>query len=207
MAINFLIHYLSEFVAHPAGRVLEIAQIAERHVGNEPYVEEAKGQGCHNLPPDEAQIQNEQLPLDARRLPAGEPDGLSSGEGVVGENVVVGEAVAVGGDEPRDNEQHTPQRDADGYLNPAPDQLSRHAQAVQQRGHRHLHAPADAVLFQCGPIGPAGVLGAPVRVDDGSPQGRIGRRRTVQRPHTQLRPHVVIHGQTEDSEIKAVKDG
>ena len=34
-------------------------------------------------------------------------DGLSCGEGVVGENVVVGEAVAVGGDEPRDNEQHT----------------------------------------------------------------------------------------------------
>ena len=70
-----------------------------------------------------------------------------------------------------------------------------------------VHALADAVLFQCGPIGPAGVLGAPVRVDDGSPQGRIGRRRTVQRPHTQLRPHAVIHGQTEDSEIKAVKDG
>ena len=120
---QLLIHHPSKFVAHPARRVLEIAQIAERHVGNEPYVEEAKGQGCHNLPPDEAQIQNEQLPLDARRLPAGEPDGLSSGEGVVGENVVVGEAVAVGGDEPRDNEQHTPQRDADGYLNPAPDQL------------------------------------------------------------------------------------
>ena len=70
-----------------------------------------------------------------------------------------------------------------------------------------VHALADAVLFQCGPIGPAGVLGAPVRVDDGSPQGRIGRRRTVQRPHTQLRPHAAIHGQTEDSEIKAVKDG
>ena len=66
---------------------------------------------------------------------------------------------------------------------------------------------ADAILFQCGPIGPADVLGAPVKVDDGSPQDRIGCRCAVQRPHTQLCPHIVIHGQTEDSEIKAVKDG
>ena len=90
-------------------------------------------------------------------------------------------------------------------LHPGPHALT--AGVIMTAASVAVHALADAVLFQCGPIGPAGVLGAPVRVDDGSPQGRIGRRRTVQRPHTQLRPHVVIHGQTEDSEIKAVKDG
>ena len=67
-------------------------------------------------------------------------------------------------------------------LHPGPHALT--AGVVMTAATVAVHALADAVLFQCGPIGPAGVLGAPVRVDDGSPQGRIGRRRTVQRPHT-----------------------
>ena len=70
-------------------------------------------------------------------------------------------------------------------LHPGPHALT--AGVVMTAATVAVHALADAVLFQCGPIGPAGVLGAPVRVDDSSPQGRIGCRRTVQRPHTQQR--------------------
>ena len=63
-----------------------------------------------------------------------------------------------------------------------------------------VHALSDVVSFHCRPAALAGVLGAAVRANDGSPQGRISSGCAFQCPHIQSGPHIVVHSQSESAE-------
>ena len=69
--------------------------------------------------------------------------GQPPGEGAVGEDVVVGEAVAVCGDDAGEEEQQAPEDDFYRHLDAAPDQPSGAVESVQQSGQGRVLPPAD----------------------------------------------------------------
>ena len=85
--------------AQPHLSVLKIGQIAEDFVREQPKVKQAHRYETEKILGEEAEVQNEKLHLDSVGLLAAETDSVSSGEGWVGKNVVVGKTVAVGGND------------------------------------------------------------------------------------------------------------
>ena len=128
--------------------LLEKADVGLGAVGLDPDGEDAQRQAAEDLPAEEAQVQHEKLPLEAGGLGLAHVDGVHHAHLRVLAQVVDREAVAVGGDDARNDEQHTPQEHEDVADQRQQNQLSGEGKAVEQREVGHLFAAADTQLVQ-----------------------------------------------------------
>ena len=128
--------------------LLEKADVGLGAVGLDPDGEDAQRQAAEDLPAEKAQVQHKNLPLEAGGLGLAHVDGVHHAHLRVLAQVVDGEAVAVGGDDAGNDEQHTPQEHEDVANQRQQNQLSGEGEAVEQREVGHLLAAADTQLVQ-----------------------------------------------------------
>lgn len=128
--------------------LLEEGDVALGDVRRHPDIQNAQRQTHQNIPSDKAQIQHEQLPLEAQGLGFAHAEGLHDADLRVFAQVQHGKAVAVGRHDAGDHQQQRPQGDEDDLHDIQQNDLPDEGEAIEQGDEGHLLTPTDAQVVQ-----------------------------------------------------------
>lgn len=128
--------------------LLEEGDVALGDVRRHPDIQNAQRQTHQNIPSDKAQIQHEQLPLEAQGLGFAHVEGLHDADLRVFTQVQHSKAVAVGRHDAGDHQQQRPQGDEDDLHDIQQNDLPDEGEAIEQGDEGHLLTPTDAQVVQ-----------------------------------------------------------